>query len=116
MKGTLTFCAVACLAVWGGLRGWAHYQSTWPPEKAASWQMVRGNYDRAMNILADAREADPYNMRVTAMLAECFDRKGDKHMAAMLYREALPSLEVDTEWKDAAYHRERYKMLHMLGQ
>jgi Tfp pilus assembly protein PilF len=114
MKGTLTFCAVACLAVWGGMRAWERYQATWPVAKAADWQMDRGNYKKAMTILSTAREQDPNDMQVTAMLAECFDRLGDKHMAGLLYREALPYIE-QTKTSDAAYHRERLKMLQMLG-
>ncbi len=66
-------------------------------------------------MLADAHHQNPHDLKVTAMLAECFDRKGDKAMAAMLYREALPFLENDKDSSDSAYHRERLKMLQMLG-
>ncbi len=115
MKGTLTFCACACLAVWGGLRAWERYQATWPVTKAADWQMDKGNYKKALTMLADAHHQNPHDLQVTAMLAECFDRTGDKAMAAMLYREALPFIENDKDSSDSAYHRERLKMLQMLG-
>ena len=116
MRGTLTFCAIACLAVWGGLKGWDHYQSTWPPAKAARWQINKGNVKRTVQILTAAREQDVDDMYLTLMFAECMDLQGNRHAAADLYREARPILESPNAPPDLAIHRERLETLESMGK
>jgi tetratricopeptide (TPR) repeat protein len=114
MRSTLAFCAFMCLLVWGGMRGWEAYQRGWPPLDAAEWQMDKGNYEKALPYFVKAAEQEPSNLRIRIKLADCFDRLGNKQLAAQLYRESTEMLN-DRSQVGLSYYRDRFGMLQSLG-
>ena len=77
--------------------------------------MQSKNYEDAIPHLERARRQQPGNTAVVLMLAECYDRNGQKQQAAACYRSVEPTLNDASQAVSLRRAKERYAVLRASG-
>jgi Tfp pilus assembly protein PilF len=115
MRGTLTFCAIMCLLVWGGKKGWEYHKAHQTSLEAAEWKITTGDYPGSIPLLVKAQQEDPNNIMIVLKLADSLQRTGERAQAMRLYRQAEPYMNDPKLGEQLGYYRDRMMLLRNMG-
>lgn len=114
MKFLITLVVLAAIG-YGGWIGYEKFQSSRSDQDIAESLMQSKNYEDAIPHLERARRQQPGNTAVVLMLAECYDRNGQKQQAAACYRSVEPTLNDASQAVSLRRAKERYAVLRASG-
>jgi Tfp pilus assembly protein PilF len=100
---------------YGCFRGYEAWEASRTPLDRAELAMLAGRMPDAIDQLQVALRQDPTNQRIQLMLAEAYDRNGQKTAAAAMYREAQNLLNDPEQSVSMRRHRERFAILRASG-
>ena len=115
MVKNLLKIAVVLGLIWAGVRGYEQWQSGMDDVDRADMKMTWGDYADAVVYLERASMREPHNFKITMKLAECYDRLGERGVAAQLYRKCQPLFDDIANRSAYRYHRERFGTLVSMG-
>lgn len=107
--------AIVLGLIWAGVRGYEQWQRGMDDVDRADMEMMWGDWADAIVYLERAAQREPHNLKITIKLAECFDRLGEKGVAAQLYRKCQPLFDDTSNRSAYRYHRERFGVLVSMG-